>query len=122
MRLSAVQAFLHLLKLLPGNAHANRLPAAARRQKQKRRAIAGAARMNRMASMILRHPTLHPAIAALRTRLRRRGGRAAARGGLRVILTRGAALNRRWLTKFRARLGPLAGDEAIVVRRLNARR
>jgi hypothetical protein len=33
----AVEAPLHLLKLLPGNAHTNRLPARADGQKQKRR-------------------------------------------------------------------------------------
>lgn len=39
----AAEALLHLFELLPGNAHAKRLPAAARRQKQKRRQVALAA-------------------------------------------------------------------------------
>lgn len=33
----AIKPLLHLLKLLPGNAHAKRLPAQTNRQKQKRR-------------------------------------------------------------------------------------
>jgi len=42
-RFFAAEALLQLLELLPGNAHAKRLPAAARRQKQKRREVAIAA-------------------------------------------------------------------------------
>jgi hypothetical protein len=39
----AVEARLHLLELSDGNAHAKRLPAMARRQKEKRRDVAIAA-------------------------------------------------------------------------------
>ena len=54
----AVEAFLHLLKLLPGDTHANRLPAAARRQKQKRRAVARAALVKRWFNDLL-YPCPH---------------------------------------------------------------
>jgi len=35
----AIEALLHLLELLPGNAHAKRLPPPAQRQKEKRREL-----------------------------------------------------------------------------------
>src|ERR1035441_10486147 len=49
----AVEARLHLLELSHGNSHAKRLPATARRQKQKRRDVSIAALIAGLRSMIL---------------------------------------------------------------------
>src|ERR1039458_3061658 len=82
----AFEARLHLLELSHGNSHAKRLPATARRQKQKRRDVSIAALIAGLCSMIL--------LVLVRTGRTGRAMIGAAAGIMRLALYRGRGRRR----------------------------
>ena len=117
-RFFSAETLLHLLELLHGNAHAKRLPARARGQKEKRRDEVRRGVEEFLSSVVLHKPILRMASAIVRRSVLRLHGRADERRRQIVILPLLVALRltgrrRRGVAGLRTRLPHLLVDVAV---------